>query len=214
MYTSYDNECRKALLEVVDQRSLEAPNPQNIRLLGLGELALDSVVDTIRSFNKQGEFRASRLHQWISELTRKMEQHIKEDENYFIFGYNGVKFHVQGYRGSLEEEGGLFFFWLKTASSFFNDEFLASSIKFVSETPIDEDLHLIAYKIIEIVRKEIFCEVCGGICKEVYSTHIGRGICNSCSGYFNEPGCRVCKNPFGRLTDGMHHQCAKKRRVI
>lgn len=151
---------------------------------------------------------ASRLHQWVTELEQRLVKHVDEDneDQYILFSYNGTQFQLTGYG-----EETYFTFTLSKANG---EKWPRASVTVNSDGKIILDG--VAREIIKIVRREIFCEVCDGICENRYQDLLGDhhgGLCNICSKYFNERGCRVCANPFGKLVDGMHQKCAKRRRI-
>ena len=210
MLKAHDNECREALKEVLDKRSNEAPNPQDIRKLGLGELALNAIVSTIRSYNQPETWLsppASRLHQFVSEITASMERLIDEEETdmvgTFWFNYNGRLFYVTGFT---DEDAETYNFQLKASGS-------QSIERFRGDTLDMEEIESLAYSIVKTVRQGLFCEICDSICKECYYDIDVGGVCTLCRKHYNEPGCKDCGNPFGKLEEGLHPHCAKRRRI-
>ena len=76
------------------------------------------------------------------------------------------------------------------------------------------DLPTVAHSIVETVRQGLFCEICGSICAvEPYENIDVGGVCTVCVKHYNEPGCKECGNPFGKLEEGLHERCAKRRRL-
>jgi hypothetical protein len=71
---------------------------------------------------------------------------------------------------------------------------------------IDEEIGIASHKICCVIQNGTACMSCGSLI-------LLEGYCEGCTKYYNEPGCKRCGCAFGRLTDGVHARCVKKRRL-
>ena len=194
---TYDARVRNALQTVVARHMGLSPPA------GPGDLTLTdaSIAATIFDFSFVTAFDL-----WIRSLIEKAEAHMRDEADFAEFHYNGTCYYMQASEEKEDDQ------WREEAVGF-HVSIANTSIRHASTNCYlftdfhATDLPTVITRMAEVVRRNDICALCDRLlyCElEIY--------CKPCKTYFNEPGCRECLCPFGRLEeDGTHPACKKRR---
>ena len=187
---TYDARVRNALQTVVARHMGLSPPA------GPGDLTLTdaSIAATIFDFSFVTAFDL-----WVAALIEKARDLMKSENSTFTtFNYNGKSYCLRAYEVEEDDE------WRDRDAGFY------VSVGLIQERSTNfhaTDLETAITRLAEVVRRNDICALCDRLLYGELELY-----CKNCKTHFNEPGCRECLCPFGRLEeDGTHPACKKRR---
>ena len=192
----YEAECVNELQKVVSN-SMNIPPPAGNRFTREQQEQQCSGDACISKMIFAFAGRETAYDLWVDALLWKFQKVLEDGvTNHGTFFYNGVpyQFIVMEEDYNSHRPAGFYISVTKKDSKceteFFDRDDLFAAVLFMAA----------------VVRRDDCCPICSRILyleSELY--------CRECKNHFNEPGCKTCKRPFGKLEDGEHPVCKKRR---
>ena len=193
---TYDARVRNALQTVVARHMGLAPPA------GPGDLTHTdaSIAATIFDFSFVTAF-----DMFVDTLRWKAEAHMRDEADFAEFHYNGTCYYMQASEEKEDDQ------WREKAVGF-HVSIANTSIRHASTNCyLFTDFHATDLPTaITVMACTVRRNDCCALCKRLLYGETEM-YCKYCRSHFNEPGCRECKCPFGRLDDGTHPACKKRR---